>query len=452
MRPVIPLALVTGLLSGFAGGLLAADHTGGTRTERTPEAVLPSIARVSGTPPAPAAGPSTLSSPPGVAAPRRSAVPRPSSVSPRAPAEDAPDAAKQPPPALGRLLPDLEALLAEGALGPDLAGRRNELTRLLVNTWLDLEQPHRALDVLRNGTQNRNVARRVAAALGERGDTAAAFEALALVFRSHRYDFRLAHEMAKWEPEAALALAETLWAEEGVADTLPVRAARARMLASAERPDEALEIARELLAEDPAHSAAWELLGELDPEGTIETLREQAAPGVELRLAELLVKSDRPEEALPILEASFRSGDSSSEALERLLELEPERGLALLDASEAVELDNWLFQDIGNALLAADRPDEAVDAWYRYFDESPSDAETNGSLREHDPDGFWRRFQAKAEADENDEVWGDLADEYWRVGEHDRAKQAWQRAHRMDPDDGEWTGKLEKVALGREPL
>ena len=47
-------------------------------------------------------------------------------------------------------------------------------------------------------------------------------------------------------------------------------------------------------------------------------------------------------------------------------------------------------------------------------------------------------------ADQDDEVWGDLADEYWRAGEHELAKQAWQRAHGMDPGDGEWTVEFDR--------
>jgi tetratricopeptide (TPR) repeat protein len=42
----------------------------------------------------------------------------------------------------------------------------------------------------------------------------------------------------------------------------------------------------------------------------------------------------------------------------------------------------------------------------------------------------------------DDEIWGDLADQYVMLGRIEEAKQAYRRAMRLDPEDSEWRGAL----------
>ena len=60
--------------------------------------------------------------------------------------------------------------------------------------------------------------------------------------------------------------------------------------------------------------------------------------------------------------------------------------------------------------------------------------------------------RATGRAGRNDEVWGDIADHFWRLGDKDRAFHAWTMAREIDPSDGEWSGKLQNFSSGIDPL
>ena len=52
----------------------------------------------------------------------------------------------------------------------------------------------------------------------------------------------------------------------------------------------------------------------------------------------------------------------------------------------------------------------------------------------------------------NDEYWGSLADSYWAADRPADARAAWERARALDPDDGEWPGRLRALDQGRDPF
>ena len=61
-------------------------------------------------------------------------------------------------------------------------------------------------------------------------------------------------------------------------------------------------------------------------------------------------------------------------------------------------------------------------------------------------------FELKVAGSENDELWGDMGDAYWRAGRRDDAHQAWLHARMLDPDDGEWSSKLQSWETAQDPL
>lgn len=101
--------------------------------------------------------------------------------------------------------------------------------------------------------------------------------------------------------------------------------------------------------------------------------------------------------------------------------------------------DAWVA--LGDALGAAARPVQAQQAYAQALAIDPEHAlaqersveSTNGASR------LERRAMRNPM---DDEIWGDLGDQYMVLGRIEEAKQAYRRAMRLDPEDSEWRGAL----------
>lgn len=123
-----------------------------------------------------------------------------------------------------------------------------------------------------------------------------------------------------------------------------------------------------------------------------------------------------------------------------------------------------LIGDYGDALLRADRAEEACEQYGRALELDPADSEWQrkvGLCQSGDtaailggggggmgalPQTIEGLESAIEAAPENDELIGDLADLYAAQGERERALELYRQALGLDPDDGEWLQKTSTLS------
>ncbi len=296
----------------------------------------------------------------------------------------------------------------------------------------------------------------VGQALAAKGDVGLASELLLEAVRSSSIESAWADVLVQVDPIGGLhAFEDALAADPALAAMLEPRIVQ--VLAAAGRREEALRRLDALLEAEWVDPALWDQLVQLDPEGAEERLRAVAGDDpyghARTRLAHLLASSGRTEEAVELLRDLLADEATSREALEQIGALAPEEGLSLLRerlAAAPGEAATWSLY--GAQLAELGRSEEATDAWLRAFELNPDDGSWTWQLLEHAPERAWPLLEERARVTRDDELWGDLADSYWRAGRYGEARAAWKTARRIDPDDGEWTGKLHDVAAGTDPL
>lgn len=374
-----------------------------------------------------------------------------------APAAAEPEAELDPAPA--SLLLELSTLLRSGRIEAALANDAQRLLRYTIEAYLTAKAPREALAVLeRHPELESSQHARVGYLLLNEGDREGAVQAfLAGLERSEAEDIDLDEfgNLANADPAAALAFLDS---RAGTLDSFSLEALqsqRAKLLAQTGRTDESLALLRQLASEGRLDPQALEALGSMTPEVAEAFLRE-AAPGdtagaSTIALAELLGRDQRTQEGVELLRGLLARQPDNEMALATLFALDAEASLQHVAAS-GLDLPPHLWGQAGHALQAQGRSGEAVDAWMRAFEADPSNLEIGDALREHAPAVLWSRAESIAATTRDDEVLGDLADLNWRSGRTQEATELWRRARALDPGDGEWSGKLRAVALGKDPL
>jgi tetratricopeptide (TPR) repeat protein len=326
---------------------------------------------------------------------------------------------------------------------------------LLSRAYLAADRPHDALAVRRLHELNAGILADIAQAL-QHGDPLAASEAWQAALQVDPTDREAARRLTELDPYLAEASLRRSLANQAPPGDPGVRLRLAEVLARVGRSGEARTLLGELAAESVLEEGCYRLLAELDPTAALDRLQRVIAEGDEsgewrTARAELLSTLGRREEALAALEALLAEGGAETfnrqAARELLTKLDPERGLAhLCEAVRRTPDEPELWSELGDRWLdRGDRP-SAVAAWLEAFRRSPGSSEWEERLLEQAPEELILAYQDELRNDGSDELWGDLGDALWRAGRHLEARDAWQRAAAIDHSDLEWTQKLAECA------
>lgn len=260
--------------------------------------------------------------------------------------------------------------------------------------------------------------------------------------------------LANADPTALVAQLEqwSRMASEDVASGLDMY--RAQQLFALGRGEEAKGIVNALIGDPYLYDGALELLLEHDPARGEEILRAELAlgsdPETRNRLMFLLQQQGRTEEFQAMLDTALQSGENIGLLLQEMAGSLSAEQLSTFaqDPQHAVFLAPMLAAQHAEA----GRWDEAA----RAYDTMVSAAEQGNRLDylHTPPEEFYSRSPAvvwgwaqrlEMAGSNNDEVWGDIGDMWRRLGEVERARQAYERAYELDPGDGEWTGNLRRM-------
>jgi tetratricopeptide (TPR) repeat protein len=355
----------------------------------------------------------------------------------------------------------LEAELARAMneLGGYFVENRDQLAWYLVSAYVSSEQPHEALAMLeRLQATDPGLYAMLGESLQQAGDPAAAADALERGLRLDPSAEELGAGLVELDPARAVAALDAALAADPPPGSSAKRLSRAEALLALGREAEARAALEALLADEPADLEALQTLGRLDPAAAEPLLRAQAAAGDEggnaaAALARVLAAQGRAAEAIALYEELLAREPGQAAARQELLALDPERGFQRLQrAASQQAADPELWHTLAEQWLERGDPAQAVEAWLGAFERSPGRSDWEQRLLEHAPERLIAAYEASVRGSDDDELWGDLADTYWRQGRHADARAAWQRAARIDPGDGEWSGKLTAVAAGQDPF
>jgi tetratricopeptide (TPR) repeat protein len=352
---------------------------------------------------------------------------------------------------------ELAAFLRSGRFDQLLVERGEDVTRFLVNNYLQANDPYHAMALLeRFPREDADLYGSVAQALSAAGARDAAREMYLAAIERDPLDSNWIDAMREIDPAAALAAVDAQISSSEFVDDPLLAAQRASLLAAVGRGDEAKELLAKVLAKGAADEWTLDALLDVDPEWAERELRQRIdgenGTLYALRLAEHLVENERGEEGLALLEQVLARNPGQPEALESMLRLAPERALKALENGGLDRVDPWLLGEAGQQLAAAGRTSEAVDLWMRAAAADLSDEGAVNALLEHAPDRLWDHCREITADTRDDELLGDVGDLYWKQGRHSEAVQLWQRARSLDPGDGEWREKLRAASRGLDPL
>ncbi|MEZ5978557.1 MAG: hypothetical protein R3F34_10095 [Planctomycetota bacterium] len=367
------------------------------------------------------------------------------------------------------LLGELSKVLGSDALVAAVAADEEEAARFLMHLYLGMGDLDAALDLARRTSPSPGTWSQLAQSLDGAGrDQEAADAFLAAIDGAGRFAWvepmaGWARRLAELDPERGLALLRDKAGAVG-SDSSDMRLSIAKSLAATGSSDEAREALLELVAENGQLSEALDELAKLDPELAEAKLREKLATGrfewLHGQLARLLFSNGDREGALAAIDAGFTGNpDQASELLMIALQ---NGGDGIDDARlhgwiESSGGDSYLLAQVGESLLQNGQDERALS----YFEETWTKQSTKDGYLSYLPDALIEKNpdavrgmleQAWNSAGDRDEVWGDIADHYWRIGEKALAEEAWRRANQLDPNDGEWTGKIAQLEKGENPI
>ncbi len=354
---------------------------------------------------------------------------------------------------------EFESVLQRGLLMERLRREPDELGWLLMSTYLECGRPTEAMAMLeRYPFFDSDTATEVAEALEEAGDVGTAARAWALSLEQDPTSGYAAHKLVEIDPQQTVGILQ-----QALGDQLPpgdpeIRIRLAEALERGGQAEDARAILEGLFLEGSTDGDSWDLLARLDPEATERRLLEKIAEGDEHgnwreRLTNLLAEAGRTEEALGTIEVLLAENPTHHFARQKLLELDPERGFEFLMAATRERPDHAaMWSDLGEQYLQRGETGQAIESWLSAFRAQPGDTQWADRLQEHAPGQLIVEFELKVAGSENDELWGDMGDAYWRAGRRDDAHQAWLHARMLDPDDGEWSSKLQSWETAQDPL
>jgi len=367
------------------------------------------------------------------------------------------------------LVTDLSALLSD----PDLLARVGAddaaATGFLMHLYLGLGDLDAALALAQRTPTTAGTWAQLAGAfdgVGRGADAANAYaSALAAAGRFCWEDplSSWATRLAELDPARGLVVLEQHRSSTGN-DPGVMQLALARSMARTGREDEARATLLALVQRNAEVSSALAALAEFDPALAESELRRLIGQGgqsaLEVQLAQLLVSQGRTEDAIAAIEAGLRNpGDQSYAFLSTALS-------SLSGAIDDERLSRWVeaagpgsgfhqmvgqhFADSGDLTRALPYIEQG---WQRQLENESYLSALPQSLIDAQPGTARALVDAAAgRAGDRDEVWGDVADHYWRLGDATAAENAYRRANQLDPNDGEWTSKLQALAEGRPPL
>lgn len=372
------------------------------------------------------------------------------------------------------LYAELQAFLRSGNLEALLADNPMGARQFLLSLYLQTGNPLDALDLVERSPELPSGSWiQVADALqGTHPDRAAyAVEQAIRAQTEHGFTWEWPYpdwinRLAGMDPERALQVLED---NRASLEPLPkdVQQLWARALTDSGRMGEARNTLMELLEDPDQASQALRQLAKLDAEAAEAELRSRMGqPGqpddVRQQLMSLLLEQGRSDEAVELLETAMAEGSGDMAALlNSALGSLPENVVDehLSDWMErANSNDQGLWGSVARHYIErgdlASATEHFLEGWER-------SANANGNwltaipseLQEHDPGRVLATLDRLQEnAGSRDELWGDIADHYWRLGQFEAARNAWAQASEHDPGDGEWTGKLSKYDKGINPV
>lgn len=367
-----------------------------------------------------------------------------------------------PPPGFDELLAELQQLSDSGKLVERFRREPGALPGFLMDTWLRTGRPGEALRLLTRLSPeagDSGTASQIGRALELGGDPGGAAQAYRIALGNEPGDWDLLQCLMRVAPEEALAEVEAYASEFGLDDDQGTAMQRAVALLATGRADEALGIFDALIAANPADEFLWGELVQRAPAAAEQRLRARLAgaagdelASTRLMLANLLMSSGRQDEAAELLGTALAERPDDLEALGLLLDADLTRGREVLRARLETQPSADLWAAYGESLLRDEAlREQATQAFWRAHELEP-EAGWDYQLLQLAPAEVGPLLEQRAAANDDDELLGDVADAYWRIGRRDEAIALWERAHRIDRGDGEWTGKLHQARRGMDPF
>ena len=382
---------------------------------------------------------------------------------------------------------ELDRLLASGRIQALLVEDESALQRFLFKQYLELGDHEAAWELLENSDASTSQWSRLASALNEAGDGAGAIEAWrrgvrlrvdrspmteGLDWQERRAIEECLNGMRGVDPQAAMALLEEL---DGVSTMLLGLSDydRVKFLLSAGREAEAFAIYDTAMQSEFNWDQGIEMILEADSAMAENYLRRfmelnGSDPRLQAALAQTLLEQDRTDEALELIDAALDSGEVASLGrLQYLMHRLPSEAIAERVDGWVDSLGGLSLSDSGSSMLSsamqfyteAGRPEEALDVQLMILDGIASGESAGGWLPQLS-DELAQQYAgqiapsvqaAEQQAGNDDELWGDLGDMYWKMGYSHDAQRCWEQANQIDPGDSEWTGNLHALANGQSP-
>ncbi|MEZ5978555.1 MAG: hypothetical protein R3F34_10085 [Planctomycetota bacterium] len=371
---------------------------------------------------------------------------------------------------------ELRALLASGRIEQALAQNPDALLPMLVRLHCQLGDAQSALDLLLANEHADASHFDQLAQLAASSDPAVAGVALTKALemqlgsaleggRAITFDYPFdsyVQRAASIDPQLALELLGRLRAQ-GLEERPDIAWLEARALARVGNLGRARDLLMAQLDDQGTRSGALSTLIEIDPvAGEAEMVRllgQREDVWIRGELLGLLARQGRTSEAVEMFEAALAAGRADGLLWQKMLGGLPS---ATLDA----ELGNWIANgdlgfDVYNALANYYHSNGDLHAYLDAQKESWEKCLETGAwlpmismdaISAYPGEVVAILDDAAQKIPENDEMWGDLADQYWQAGEHDLAIAAWEHANQLDPNDSEWTGKLDAAATGGTPV
>ena len=331
---------------------------------------------------------------------------------------------------------------------------------LIVEKLIEDGDPLRALALIKE-TPNAGayLYSQVGEALKKAGHVAAAIESYGEGVRLDPLNSDSFRPLLELDASAALMIIQEGLAWQPPPGNAEMRTRLAEALLAAGQEEEATKLVEAMRAEGIKQNALTKLYGELSPEaaeaelrGLVEKAQGKKKSGPLRKLAEMLERAGRKEDALAAVDSILELDPNNARARQMLLRLNPEAGIEHLAArTVANPKSTRLWSDYGNALEAQGRKVDAIAAW----EQAVSLSGNYGAVRkllEHSPDTVWTNLETFTQNSGDDERWGDFGDLMWENDRKDQAKRAWEKAWELDPNDTEWYGKLQAIQVGRNPF